>query len=206
MLEEAVKSIMKSPSVERLEGFPLEDVQKYLMSLHDETEEFVNLLEGFEYELTCDKEKRTLEIGAQLDNLRVNDRVPIRTQLKHRRLLHRHGLGEPINYAGLALTLNRDTKSILKNATVNYSEEGKPFSPSFIGAVTETDDVPRHGIVKRVSPLLLVSHESSPEIGKVVHSILRTGSSKWEPLPKGAYEMALESKMLSSEQALGYIS
>ena len=211
MLENTVKAIMESPSVARLEGFPLDIVQNYLSSLHNETEGFVNLLDGFEYEIECHEGKRTLTIGAQLDNLLV-DSVSRVT-----RFMHGRGQDDPKNYTKLAMTMGADARKALRGAEVDYISiitcieglkytDNQPFSNSFIGTITQEDEAPRFGALRKETPILLVPHDTAPEIGKVVHSIIRNGHTKREIMTESAYEMAMESLILSSEQALGYLS
>ena len=197
MLDDHVRNIMESKSIERLNGFPLDEVKKALGKLPNVTHDFFTSLD-VRYRVVKSEDTKYLEFGAQLNNTLV---TPPPGLLK--RLNNRRNPPDPEDYNGLVENLDKRTRVVLFGSKRLF-RASIPTSYSVVGTITEIGRDLDDGSLRKRTPFLLVPHEISPEIGSPSFELMRPGSNDWSKIDKSRYNQVMESS--NTPSGLGYIS
>jgi hypothetical protein len=202
MLEAHIKNIMESKSIERLEGFPMDEIEHLLHSFPNVTNKFFTPIvfsSLFEHLNHVEAEEgRYLQLGAQLNNTLVTPAPgPILRWWKGR------NPPGPEDYVGLVENIDKKTRNVLLGSKRFFLGD-LPTSYSVVGTITDVRTDLDDRLLRKRTPLLLVPHEVSPEIGRSDYGILRHNGDNWSRIDESMYNQAIEK--LNMPAGLGYIS
>lgn len=200
MLEEHVRNILESKSMERLDEFPLDEVEKALKDLESVTYNFFTPVLDWRKDIRAEDGSTRLKFGAQLNNRLVNSKT---AKGFIQRWKGRRNPPGPENYRGLVENLDRQTREIL--FTSDHHDFGKVMtSYSVVGTITRINEGYTKGrLLRKRTPFLLVPNEEiSPEIGSSDFSLIFQGQNDWSKIDESMYDQAMEE--LSAPTGMGY--